>query len=38
MFHTLLKDNFIDPYQVDSDFNKPRKNTVIFSAFHKILY
>lgn len=38
MFQCLLNDPYIDPFQVDSDFIKPRKLTVIFSAFHKILY
>jgi len=38
MFMTLLDDPFIDTYQVDSNFMKTRVSTVIFSAFHKILY
>jgi hypothetical protein len=39
MFMELIKDPFIDPFMIDeSEMDKPRKLSVIFSAFHKILY
>ena len=38
MFAALLRDPYIDPSAPDSDFMKPRRGTVIFSAFHKMLY
>lgn len=39
MFSELIKDPFIDPSRLDGEeLEKPRKLTVIFSAFHKILY
>jgi ankyrin repeat protein len=38
MFQELLYDPYIDPFAVDSDFMRPRRLTVIFSAFHKMLY
>lgn len=38
MFQWLLLDPYIDPFAVDNDFMRPRKLTVIFSAFHKMLY
>lgn len=35
----LLRDKFIDPLTIDFEFCvKPRRKTVIFSAFHKLLY
>lgn len=38
MLITLLKDPYIDPFLVDEEnIVKPRKNTVIYSPFHKIL-
>jgi ankyrin repeat protein len=39
MFLTLLDDPYIDPNQLELDnYFKPRRLSVIFSAFHKMLY
>ena len=39
MFNILVSDPYIDVFKVDIfEFNKPRYLSVIFSAFHKILY
>ena len=39
MFLILLEDPYIDVNQVEIDkFLRPRRLSVIFSAFHKILY
>jgi hypothetical protein len=39
MFLTLLDDPYVDPNELDLDtYFKPRRLSVIFSAFHKILY
>lgn len=39
MLHALLQDPFIDPSKVDTDtYSKARRGTIIFSAFHKLLY
>lgn len=38
MFMTLLEDPYIDTFKLDLNYLKPRVSTVIFSAFHKILY
>ena len=39
LLFNLLRDKFIDPLIVDlENFGKPRRKTVIFSAFHKLLY
>ena len=35
---TLLDDPYIDTFQIDLNYMKARVSTVIFSAFHKILY
>jgi len=39
MFLALIKDPYIDANSCETeDFYKPRRFSVIFSAFHKILY
>ena len=38
MFQLMLQDPYIDPFAVDNDYMRPRRLTVIFSAFHKMLY
>jgi len=39
LYQIVLQDKHLDVNQVnDSDFYKPRRLTVIFSAFHKVLY
>ena len=39
MLINILKDPFVDPFLVDEEhIQKPRKNTVIYSPFHKILH
>lgn len=39
MFIALIRDEWIDPHSVDSEeFQKSRRCSVIFSAFHHILY
>jgi hypothetical protein len=39
MFLTLLDDPYIDPNALELDqYFKPRRLSVIFSAFHKMLY
>jgi hypothetical protein len=39
MFIEIIKDPFLDPFTTDNDeMEKARKSSVIFSAFHKILY
>jgi len=38
MFVTLLDDPYIDTFKMDLNYMKARVSTVIFSAFHKILY
>ena len=39
MFNELIADKYIDPNIEDTiEFLKPKKYSVIFSAFHKILY
>ena len=38
MFTILLKDPYIDIFAVDENLLKARRISVIFSAFHKILF
>ena len=39
MFLALIRDEWINPHTVDTeDFHKSRRCSVIFSAFHHILY
>lgn len=39
MFLALIRDEWIDPHAVDTEeFHKSRRSSVIFSAFHHILY
>ena len=38
MYHSLMHSEFIDIFKLDEEFLRPIQNTVIFSAFHKILY
>ena len=38
MFTILLTDPYIDVFALDENLLKPRRISVIFSAFHKVLY
>lgn len=38
MFTVLLADPYIDVFALDDNLLKPRRISVIFSAFHKVLY